>query len=135
MENLEHICKLLLASAYHAWCNTLHGNMSTIDKKYFEKVQNPNLNDYVFEWSSAVNCFLPEDHKNYRNPINQVGKLIYIEFMSSIIEEDSPFLDTCIDIRRKFSHPDASTIQTLDGNMFRWTNHQMIMIPCWCILK
>jgi hypothetical protein len=134
-DSITIISKLLLASAYHAWCNILRGNLNTNEKKYFERASHPTLNDYVFEWSSATNCFLPENHKNYRNAIYNVGKLVYIEYQSSIIDKDSNILDSIIDIRKKFNYPDASTIENLNGNLYRWTNHNMILIPNnWKIL-
>jgi len=119
------IYKLLLASAYHAYVNSFN------DRKlnYFNRVSNPRLGDYVFESSTMANCFLPEDHKNYRDVKYSIGKLVCIEWESSFLEynEDIDILDTLIRIDIKY--PAASTIETFNGDTYRWTNHKMILIP------
>jgi hypothetical protein len=115
--------ELLLSSAYHAHYNSI------VLSKYFERSLYPRLGDYVFESSTFASCFLPEDHKNHRDVKYNIGKLICIEWESRFLEygETIDINDTLIEIN--FKHPSASTIETFNGDTYRWTNHKMILIP------
>lgn len=129
-DELRRAARLILASAYAAYSFGLHGPSDGPGKRYYRRVASPRLGDWVIEASAIGHAFEPETDRRYMDPLQAVGRVVAIEWQSRWYEPDEAGPHLVAIERDGFGcRPDYWSIQTLDGEVVRWGNCNMLAVP------